>query len=113
MQSKRSLKLAELLREEISKIMLQEMKNPKIRMASVTRVLVSPDMKNARIYLNILSDSKERAAVLEAIEHAKTFIRYQVGQRVMLRVVPELRFFYDDTLDYVASIDELLKKAGD
>ena len=111
MQSKRSLKVAELIREEVSKIILHDLKDPNIRMASVTQVIVSPDLKIAKIYLNILGESKERDTLLHAIDHAKSYIRHQVGQNVSLRYIPELRFFYDDTLDYVASIESLLKKA--
>lgn len=111
MQSKRSLKVAELIREEVSRIILNEIKDPKIRMTSVTRVLISPDLKIAKIYLNILGEAKDREPVLQAIEHAKAFIRYQLGQNLSLRYVPELRFFYDDTLEYVANIENLIKKA--
>lgn len=113
MKSTRVLKIAELLREEISKIILNEMNDPTARQASVTRVLVSPDLKIAKIYLNILGETSARDSILQAIDRAKSFIRHRVGQNVELRYVPELRFFYDDTLDYVASIEELIKKANE
>jgi ribosome-binding factor A len=110
MQSKRSLKVAELLREEVATVIRNEVNDPAIKFVTVTKVMVSPDLKVAKIYLNILGQPDIRKETLAALERAKSFIRFHVGRNSTLRFVPELRFIYDDTLDYVENIQNLIKK---
>ncbi len=80
-------------------------------MVSVTRVRVSPDLGICTAYLSIFPSEKGEE-LLENIRKNTSVIRYDLGQRVrnQLRVIPELRFFIDDSLDYMEKIDELLKK---
>lgn len=80
-------------------------------MVSVTAVRVSPDLGMARVHLSIFPSAKA-PEVMKVIEQQSRIIRGELGKRVakQLRIVPELVFFVDDSLDYVARIDELLKK---
>ena len=80
-------------------------------MVSVTRTKVSPDLSVCTAYLSIFP-SERGEELLQNIEKNNAQIRYSLGQRVrhQLRIVPELRFFIDDSLDYIDHIDELLKK---
>lgn len=80
-------------------------------MVSVTRTKISPDLSVCTAYLSIFPSEKS-AELLGNIEQNLKSIRYALGQRVggQLRIVPELRFFLDDSLDYIERIDELLKK---
>ena len=80
-------------------------------MVSVTRVRVSPDLSICTAYLSIFPSDKGEEMLKNIIANDKA-IRYDLGQRVrnQLRVIPELRFFIDDSLDYIEHIDELLKK---
>jgi len=78
---------------------------------TVTKVIVSPDLKNAKIYLSVIGDQMIREKTFLALERAKSFIRTALGHRGNFRYTPELRFFYDDTMDYVYSIERLIKKA--
>ncbi len=80
-------------------------------MVSVTRTKVSPDLSICTAYLSIFP-SEQAEKLLANIEHNTQQVRYTLGQRVrhQLRIVPELRFFIDDSLDYIDHIDELLKK---
>jgi len=110
MQPKRSLKVAELLRHELSNVIFEEVKDPGIRLCTITRVVVSPDLKIAKVYLSVLGSAEERNAVMQALNRAKAFIRYATGHRATLRYVPELQFYYDDTLDYVANIEKVLSE---
>lgn len=110
MQSKRSLKVAEFLREEIAMVIREEVSDPKVKFVTVTKVIVSPDLKYAKVYLNILGEKEVQQETLAALDRATSFIRYQVGHRTKLRLVPEIRFIYDDTLDYVESIQKLIDK---
>ena len=81
-------------------------------MVSVTRVRVSPDLSICTAYLSIFP-SERGEEILQNIEKSNQQIRYALGQRVryQLRIIPELRFFIDDSLDYIDRIDELLKSS--
>ena len=80
-------------------------------MVSVTQVRISPDLSVCTAHLSIFP-SERAEELLANIERSNAQIRYNLGQRVrhQLRIIPELRFFIDDSLDYIDHIDELLKK---
>ena len=80
-------------------------------MVSVTRTKISPDLSICTAYLSIFPSEKGEE-ILQNINASNKTIRYELGTRVrnQLRIVPELRFFIDDSLDYIERIDELLKK---
>ena len=80
-------------------------------MVSVTRVKVSPDLSICTAYLSIFPSEKAEELIQNIMKNEKQ-IRYELGTRVryQLRIIPELRFFIDDSLDYIERIDELLKK---
>ena len=80
-------------------------------MVSVTRVKISPDLSICTAYLSVFP-SEKGDEILKNINANETSIRYDLGTRVrnQLRIIPELRFFIDDSLDYIEHIDELLKK---
>lgn len=80
-------------------------------MVSVTRARVSPDLSICTAYLSIFPSEKSEE-ILANIKSNEKSIRYELGTRVrnQLRIIPELRFFLDDSLDYLEHIDELLKK---
>ena len=80
-------------------------------MVSVTRVKVSPDLSICTAYLSIFPSEKGEE-LLQNIRQNTSAVRYDLGQRVrnQLRVIPEIRFFIDDSLDYMEKIDELLKQ---
>ena len=80
-------------------------------MVSVTRVKISPDLSICTAYLSVFPSEKAEETVANVNANMKT-IRYELGQRIrnQVRIIPELRFFIDDSLDYIDHIDELLKK---
>ena len=80
-------------------------------MVSVTRTRVSPDLSICTAYLSVFPSEKGEELLKNVESNIKT-IRYELGTRVhnQLRIIPELRFFIDDSLDYIERIDELLKK---
>ena len=80
------------------------------KMVSITRVRVSPDLSFARIYVSIFP-STGQDAIMKSIEDHSSKIRFEMGQKVgrQLRIVPEIAFFIDDSLDYIDKIDKLLK----
>ena len=111
MQETRQNKIARLLQKELSTIFQEQTRAMHGVMVSVTRVRISPDLSVCTAYLSIFpSDRGEE--LLANITRNQQQVRYALGQRVrhQLRIVPELRFFIDDSLDYIDHIDELLKK---
>jgi len=104
MQETRQNKISRLLQKELSVIFQEQTRSMHGVMVSVTRTKISPDLS--------IFPSERGEEILANIEKSNQQIRYALGQRVryQLRIVPELRFFIDDSLDYIERIDELLKK---
>lgn len=112
MSSTRQLKIARLLQKELAEIFQREARSLfKGAFITVTAVRVSPDLSVAKVYLSFLA-VKDKEALLEHIKTHVKEIRKQLGMntRNQLRVIPELIFYIDDSLDYAERIDELLKK---
>ncbi len=110
MQETRQNKISRLLQKELSQIFQEQTRSMHGVMISVTRVRVSPDLSVCTAYLSIFP-SERGQELLANIEKNNAQIRYNLGQRVryQLRIIPELRFFIDDSLDYIDRIDQLLK----
>ena len=111
MQETRQNKIARLLQKELSLIFQQQTRATHGVMVSVTRTKISPDLSICTAYLSIFP-SERGEEILTNINASNKSIRYELGTRVrnQLRIIPELRFFIDDSLDYIDRIDELLKK---
>jgi ribosome-binding factor A len=110
MQETRQNKIARLLQKELSIIFQQQTRMMRGVMVSVTRVKVSPDLSICTAYLSIFPSEKGEE-IINNITASEKAIRYELGTKVryQLRIIPELRFFIDDSLDYIDRIDELLK----
>ena len=111
MQETRQNKIARLLQKELSLIFQEQTRSLHGVMVSVTRVKVSPDLSICTAYLSIFPSEKAEELIQNITKNEKQ-IRYELGTRVryQLRIIPELRFFIDDSLDYIERIDELLKQ---
>ncbi len=111
MQETRQNKIARLLQKELSLIFQEQTRTTHGVMVSVTRTRISPDLSVCTAYLSIFPPERAEEIMAGIRTNGKT-IRYELGTRVryQLRIVPELRFFIDDSLDYIERIDELLKK---
>lgn len=111
MQETRQNKIARLLQKELSVIFQQQTRAMHGVMVSVTRVRVSPDLSICTAYLSIFPSERGEELIKNINANERT-IRYDLGTRVrhQLRIIPELRFFVDDSLDYIQHIDELLQQ---
>ncbi|HCO66988.1 MAG TPA: 30S ribosome-binding factor RbfA [Dysgonomonas sp.] len=111
METKRQLKINRLIQKELGEIFLLQAKAMPGVLVSVSGVRISPDLGIAKAYLSIYPSAKGKE-LLENIKSNTKAIRYDLGQRVgkQLRIVPELVFFLDDSLDYLENIDRLLSK---
>ena len=95
----------------LSDIIKNEMKDPRIsEMASVTHVELSRDLKYAKAYISIYDTEKLKKSTIETLTHAEHFIKNEVGTRMRLRRLPEIRFILDTSIEYSSKISELLKK---
>ncbi|MED9799886.1 MAG: 30S ribosome-binding factor RbfA [Prevotella sp.] len=111
MQETRQNRIARLLQKELALIFQSQTRMIHGVMVSVTRARVSPDLSICTAYLSIFPSEKSEE-ILTNIKANEKSIRYELGTKVrnQLRIIPELRFFLDDSLDYLEHIDELLKK---
>ena len=103
-------RVAEQLRQEISTLMITEMKDPRVRMASVSRVRVAPDLKSATVMISALGEEGERHAVISAMRHAEGYLRAELGHRLEnLKTPPRLRFELDESIAYSVHISSMLR----
>lgn len=112
MDSIRQNKVGRLIQRDLSEMFQRECKEVALgAMLSVTTVRVSPDLSYARVYVSIFPSEKTEA-VLASLEEKNKQIRFILGKKIgkQTRIVPELRFFVDDSLDYIDHIDSLLKQ---
>lgn len=111
METTRQNKISRLIQKELSEIFLLQTKSMNGVLVSVSAVRISPDMSIARVYLSVFPSERSQEIVKNINDNMKS-IRYELGTRVrhQLRIIPELKFFVDDSLDYAVRIDELLKK---
>lgn len=110
MSTTRSLRVADLLKREISDIIFRQIKDPRIGFVTITKVRMSDDLRWARVYCTVFGTEQERTDTLSGLNHASSFIQALLKSRVKLRYMPKLQFFWDDTLDYVEKIDKLIQQ---
>lgn len=110
MDSTRQNKISRLIQKELSNILLRLSRNSQGIMITVSVVRVSPDLGIAKTYLSVFPSALGEAIVKQLNEDVK-LIRFELGVKVrhQLRIIPEIRFYLDDSLDYIEHIDELLK----
>ena len=101
-------KLQELIKQEMSKMLLKELKDPRIGFVTVTDVEMTGDLREAKIYVSIMGGAEQVKSSLEGLNSALGFIRREIGQRVRLRFTPEISFALDTSLDYGDHIQKLL-----
>jgi phosphoesterase RecJ-like protein len=105
------LRVAKQLREELSMLMLTEMKDPRIRMASVIEVRPSPDLRSATVKVSALGTDAEREAVMAGLRHAEGFLRSTLGDRLEnLKTIPRLHFVLDDSIAYAVRVSTMLRE---
>jgi len=103
-------RLAEEIKREISAILTEEVKDPRISMVSVTRVEVSNDLGSARVMLSVLGDEKKQAEVMQALEKARGFIRTELSNRIRLRQTPEINFRLDRSIEHSIRISSIINE---
>ncbi|MBI4462022.1 MAG: 30S ribosome-binding factor RbfA [Acidobacteria bacterium] len=107
---RRPQRIGEQIREEISNLLLRGLKDPRIGFATVTAVRVSPDLRQAWVYVSVLGSAVERQETLHGLEAASTFVRRELAHRLRMRHVPALQFELDTSAEYGARIEELIEQ---
>jgi ribosome-binding factor A len=105
----RRFRIADLIKHEIAKLLLEKSRDPRFVFVSVVSVEVSKDYSHAKVFVTVLED-QDKDAVLKALNKAASFFKYQLAHTLNMRTTPDLCFYYDDTFRQSQRISELLKK---
>jgi ribosome-binding factor A len=108
--SVRTEKVSEEIKHKISEVLGKDLEELHLGLVTVTKVMMSKDLKTCRIYLSFLGNKEPAAICIEKINHRKKQIRMHLNSKVYLKISPELYFYYDDTMEYVDRINDLIKK---
>ena len=106
----RAERVSGLIQETLSELLNKRIHDPRLHMATITRVKMSADLKSARIYYAIYGGDKKSKDASKGFESARGFIKRILAPKLGLRYMPDLKFFYDDSFDYGSHIDQLLEK---
>ncbi len=106
----RTQKVAMAIKQEISNIILRELKDPRIGFVTVTHVELTNDLKIAHVFYSFMGDTKGKEKTHHALLTARGYIRRLLGDRLKLRFVPEIHFEQDDSIQKTFEVAELLKK---
>lgn len=108
MPSYRPTRVGELLQVEIANLLLRHLKDPRLSMATISHVEVSPDLRHACVYISRIGNDAEQQAALDGFDRASGFIRSQLGKHLKLRRTPELTFKLDTAIAHGVRISRLL-----
>ena len=106
----RPVRVGALIQEEIAKLLTRGLKDPRIGFVSVMEVRMSKDLRYANVYVSLFGDEAQRKSSLIGLQHSAGWIRHEVGKYLTIRVIPEIRFFADDTLDKVYHLEEVFEE---
>jgi len=103
-------KVQEFIKQEISKIVLTELKDPRIGFVTVTRVEATGDLRSAKVYISLMGSDEQKAETWAGLTKSLGYLRSEIGKRIRMRFAPELSLHLDETLEYSARIQELILK---
>jgi ribosome-binding factor A len=109
MKSKRTDRLASQIVREIADILMRKLSDPRLHWVSVARADVSPDMREAKVFIRTLEDGEKRDQVLEALKHAEGFIRWELGKRLEWRVIPVIHFLLDTEMEKTENVLKIIE----
>ncbi|HSP98775.1 MAG TPA: 30S ribosome-binding factor RbfA [Candidatus Dormibacteraeota bacterium] len=107
--SRRTDRVGEAIQELVARLLLRDIKDPRIGLITITAARVSPDLRHARIYFSSLGDEEQRTRSLRGLRSAAGFIRGQIARQLNLRVAPEIVFEFDPSLEEAERLSRLLK----
>ena len=108
MEGKRSDRVADSIRKEISEMLVKTIKDPRIGFITLTRVTVSEDCRLAKVYYSVVGTPEQKRQSMEGMNSAKGYIRRELGHRMKLKYTPELVFQFDPSIEYAIHMGELI-----
>ncbi len=110
MSENRVRRVAEQIKKDVSSIIGSEIKDPRVAgLTSVTEVKLTRDLRHASVYVSIYGSAFEKEETLQTLIRASGFIRSEIGRKIRLRHTPEINFFLDNSIEYGAHIDSVIK----
>jgi ribosome-binding factor A len=106
--SRRTEQVAAAIKEEVSKLIQRELRDPRLGFVTVTRVDPSPDLKYAKIFFSVMGDDVVKAETLKVLRHASGFLRHELSHILTLRYTPQLTFEFDVAMEHGDKIQRLL-----
>ena len=111
--SRRTERLNEVFRREISKLLEREVNDPRLgNFISVTRVETSPDLRNAKVFVSVLGKESNKLEVIEGFNTASNYLRRKMSENIRLRVIPHLSFYYDESIELGARVLKVLDQVS-
>jgi ribosome-binding factor A len=110
---RRTSRMGDLVRAELSDLLLRHVQDPRIKLVSLTSVEVSPDMRRASIRVSALGTEEQRQDAMDGLQHARGFLRTELSHRLRTRVTPELVFELDRGAEHSQRISDLLESLHD
>lgn len=111
MRNQRKERISEEVKKELSRILREEVKDPRIgELSSILRADVTGDLRYAKIFVSILGDEAEKKSTMEGLDKASGFIRKELGRSLNLRHTPELRFILDSSIEYSVDINKKISE---
>jgi ribosome-binding factor A len=108
---RRTDRINEQLKQEISLLIRDQVRDPRVGLATITAVQTSPELDHAKVYITALGDEAEREEILVGLRSAAPFIRHALGKTLQMRRIPELHFEIDRVLAEAMRIEQLLREA--
>jgi ribosome-binding factor A len=109
MKSGRDKKIAEEIRREVSQILHFELKDPRVMGVSVTGVRMTPDLRMARVYFAMPGAPERLEAAREGLKHSAGYIRHLLAERIRLKFMPQVEFFYDESFELEEKIEKIFQ----
>jgi ribosome-binding factor A len=110
MSSRRTLKAAEAIRQVVSTAILTEVRDPRVENVTVTRVEVSPDMRNAKVHVSVMGSEAKQQLCLKGLQNSAGFLQQKVNERIETRYTPRLQFVLDKGVKNAAAVAQILKE---
>ena len=107
------LRVAEAYQKEITEVLHRDVRDPRLNGVSVTQVIFTPDLRLAKVYFTVSGGRVREKEVLDGFEHSKGFLRRELSQRVRIKFSPDLKFYFDDSVEVNNRMDELFRAIED
>ena len=107
----RVLRVADQIQRELATLIQNEMADPRLRLVTLTGVEVTRDYSHAKIFFSVLNEAESAQLAREGLEHASGFLRSQLAGRIKLRVIPQLHFVYDESIERGVRLSKLIDEA--